>query len=188
MSDMYLYVLSACLFPLYLIDAQLRADMKRLGLNVQFCRVDTDQPVCTTPLSSPCTSQHCPRSRTPNATKARFLLMCARLPQARSCKSTLRASLTQPRHQVRVNAARLRHEIIEMSQEGFKVVLLGHSKGAVDAGAALSIFPELKDSVAALVSLQGPHGGSAIAHDLVHTNIQKSITLGAIEKLLRGCR
>ena len=61
--------------------------------------------------------------------------------------------------------------------------MLGHSKGAVDAAAALSLFPELDETVAALVSLQGPHGGSAIAHDLVHTNIQKSITLGAIEKL-----
>jgi len=118
-------------YPLYM--GQLRADMKRLGLSVQFSRIDTDQPV-------------------------------------------------------RVNAARLRHEILEIGQSGRKVVLLGHSKGAVDAAAALSIFPELADSVAALVSLQGPHGGSAIAHDLVHTNIQKSITLGAIEKLLRGCR
>lgn len=118
-------------YPLYM--AQLRADMKRLGLCVQFSRIDTDQPV-------------------------------------------------------RVNAARLRHEILEIAQTGRKVVLLGHSKGAVDAAAGLSIFPELAESVCALVSLQGPHGGSAIAHDLVHTNIQKSITLGAFEKLLRGCR
>ena len=34
------------------------------------------------------------------------------------------------------------------------MVLLGHSKGAVDAAAALSLFPELGDFVAGLVSLQ----------------------------------
>ena len=94
---------------------------------------------------------------------------------------------------VRLNAARLRHEILEMSQGGpanggRQVVLLGHSKGAVDSAAALSLFPELCDVVAGLVSLQGPHGGSAIAHDLSNTNLQKTVVLGALEKLLRGCK
>ena len=36
--------------------------------------------------------------------------------------------------------------------------------------------------------MQGPHGGSAIAHDLSNTNVQKTVVLGALEKLLRGCR
>ena len=89
---------------------------------------------------------------------------------------------------VRINAARLRHEILEMSANGTKVMLLGHSKGAVDCAAALSLFPELCDVVAGLVSLQGPHGGSAIAHDLGNTNVQKTVLLGALEKLLRGCK
>jgi len=89
---------------------------------------------------------------------------------------------------VRINAARLRHEILELAQEGRRVVLLGHSKGAVDAAASLSLFPELTDFVAGLVSMQGPHGGSAVAHDLSNTNVQKTVVLGAIEKLLRGCR
>ena len=89
---------------------------------------------------------------------------------------------------VRINAARLRHEILEMAQTGRKVVLLGHSKGAVDSAAALSLFPELIEFVGGLVSLQGPHGGSAIAHDLSNTNVQKTVVLGALEKLLRGCK
>ncbi len=95
-----------------------------------------------------------------------------------------------------MNAARLRHEILELAQgsstrpgEGeHQVILLGHSKGAVDAAAALSLFPELHSAVGALVSLQGPHGGSAIAHDLANTSLQKSLALGALERLLRGCR
>lgn len=89
---------------------------------------------------------------------------------------------------VRVNAARLRHEILEMAQSGRRVVLMGHSKGAVDCAAAVSLFPELVEFVAGLVSLQGPHGGSAIAHDLANTELQKTIVLGALEKLLRGCK
>jgi hypothetical protein len=113
-----------------------------------------------------------------------------------------------------------------MSADGRKVVLLGHSKGAVDSAAALSLFPELCSVVAGLVSLQGPHAGSAIAHDLSNTQLQKTVVrcdrhmtprvdqavgavggcpsvqrnrhlracgrvaqvLGALEKLLRGCK
>ena len=89
---------------------------------------------------------------------------------------------------VRVNAARLRHEVLEMAQEGRRVMLLGHSKGAVDATAAISLFPELCDFIAGVVSLQGPHGGSAIAHDLSNTELQKTVVLGALEKLLRACK
>jgi len=91
---------------------------------------------------------------------------------------------------VRVNAARVRHEILELAQGSrSRVVILGHSKGAVDAAAALSLFPELVDPVAALVSVQGPHGGSALAHDLANTTVQRSVALNMIvERLLRGCR
>lgn len=67
-------------------------------------------------------------------------------------------------------------------------MLLGHSKGAVDVAAALALFPELCDFVSGVVSLQGPHGGSAIAHDLANTQVQKTVVLGALEKLLRGCK
>eukprot|EP00308_Calcidiscus_leptoporus_P024380 CAMPEP_0119374074 /NCGR_PEP_ID=MMETSP1334-20130426/28824_1 /TAXON_ID=127549 /ORGANISM="Calcidiscus leptoporus, Strain RCC1130" /LENGTH=602 /DNA_ID=CAMNT_0007392025 /DNA_START=72 /DNA_END=1880 /DNA_ORIENTATION=- len=90
---------------------------------------------------------------------------------------------------IRVNAARIRHEVLELSETGRRIAILGHSKGAVDAAAALSLFPELCDSVAALVSLQGPHGGSAIAHDLSHTQVQRNLALSyVLEKLLRGCK
>lgn len=90
---------------------------------------------------------------------------------------------------VRVNAARILHEVRELHHEtGRRVIILGHSKGAVDAAAALSIFPELCPMVAALVSVQGPHGGSALAHDLAHTRVQRSVALELLERLLRGCR
>ena len=50
-----------------------------------------------------------------------------------------------------------------------KVCLYGHSKGAVDALAALSLYPELESRVAAFVSAQGPHGASWVAEDLSQT-------------------
>ncbi|XP_028798882.1 uncharacterized protein LOC114754263 [Neltuma alba] len=49
-----------------------------------------------------------------------------------------------------------------------RVLLLGHSKGGVDAAAALSLYwSDLKDKVAGLALAQSPYGGSPIASDLL---------------------
>ncbi|CAI7863545.1 unnamed protein product, partial [Closterium sp. NIES-54] len=49
-----------------------------------------------------------------------------------------------------------------------KVLILGHSKGAMDAAAALSLYqPLLLDKVAGLVFIQSPYGGSPVASDLL---------------------
>ncbi|XP_020094094.1 uncharacterized protein LOC109714084 [Ananas comosus] len=49
-----------------------------------------------------------------------------------------------------------------------RVLLLGHSKGGVDAAAALCLYwSDLKDKVAGLVLAQSPYGGSPIASDLL---------------------
>lgn len=68
------------------------------------------------------------------------------------------------------NNARVLKEYIEEIYWGSKkrVMLLGHSKGGVDAAAALSMYwPELKDKVAGLVLAQSPYGGSPIASDIL---------------------
>ena len=92
---------------------------------------------------------------------------------------------------VRENAGRLRHEVLELAAtaegEG-RVVLLCHSKGGCDATAALTLFPELLPCIAAVVTMQSPHSGSAVAHDLAHTEVQRSIAMSALEKLLRGSK
>lgn len=50
---------------------------------------------------------------------------------------------------------------------GKRVMLLAHSKGGVDAAAALSIYSqELRDKVAGLALVQSPYGGSPIASDI----------------------
>jgi pimeloyl-ACP methyl ester carboxylesterase len=49
------------------------------------------------------------------------------------------------------------------------VVLVGHSKGAVESLSTLALYPELRRHVRAVVALQAPYGGSPIAHDLTES-------------------
>jgi triacylglycerol lipase len=65
------------------------------------------------------------------------------------------------------NVARVREALLDAAYFGRSVVLVGHSKGAVEAMAALSLHPELRAPVRALVALQAPYGGSPIANDLI---------------------
>ena len=46
-----------------------------------------------------------------------------------------------------------------------------------------------RDALSVLLAIQGPHGGSALAHDLANTTVQRSVALNMLlERLLRGCR
>ncbi|PIA64778.1 hypothetical protein AQUCO_00100327v1 [Aquilegia coerulea] len=67
------------------------------------------------------------------------------------------------------NAWELKQYIEELYWgSGKRVMLLGHSKGGVDAAAALSIYSsELKDKVAGLALVQSPYGGTPIASDIL---------------------
>nr|VDD16404.1 unnamed protein product [Brassica oleracea] len=74
-----------------------------------------------------------------------------------------------------------------------KVLLLGHSKGGIDAAAALSLYwPDLKDKVAGLVLAQSPYGGSPIATDILregqlggYVNMRKIMEI-MIFKVIKG--
>lgn len=70
---------------------------------------------------------------------------------------------------VETNALELKEYIEELYWgTGKGVVLLGHSKGGVDAAAALSIYRnELRGKVFGLVAVQSPYGGSPIASDIL---------------------
>ncbi|CAN1125956.1 hypothetical protein LINPERPRIM_LOCUS4757 [Linum perenne] len=72
--------------------------------------------------------------------------------------------------------ASVEHNALELKQyidelywgSGKRVMLLGHSKGGVDAAAALSIYSsDLKDKVAGLALVQSPYGGTPIASDIL---------------------
>ncbi|KAL3814983.1 hypothetical protein ACJIZ3_016251 [Penstemon smallii] len=74
-----------------------------------------------------------------------------------------------------------------------RVLLLGHSKGGVDAAASLSMYwDELKDKVAGLALTQSPYGGSPIASDILregqlgdYVNIRKLMEI-LICKVIKG--
>ncbi|KAI3814243.1 hypothetical protein L1987_18993 [Smallanthus sonchifolius] len=74
-----------------------------------------------------------------------------------------------------------------------RVLLLGHSKGGVDAAAALSMYwPDLRDKVAGLALAQSPYGGSPIASDILresqigdYFNVRKLMEI-LICKVIKG--
>ncbi|XP_059651623.1 uncharacterized protein LOC132299162 [Cornus florida] len=74
-----------------------------------------------------------------------------------------------------------------------RVLLLGHSKGGVDAAAALSMYwADLKDKVAGLALAQSPYGGSPIASDILregqlgdYVNVRKLMEI-LICKVIKG--
>lgn len=95
---------------------------------------------------------------------------------------------------VEKNARELKEYIEEIYWGSKKrVLLLGHSKGGVDAAAALSIYwPELKDKVAGLALAQSPYGGSPIASDIMregqigdYFNVRKLMEI-LICKVIKG--
>ncbi|KAJ9564410.1 hypothetical protein OSB04_000376 [Centaurea solstitialis] len=74
-----------------------------------------------------------------------------------------------------------------------RVLLLGHSKGGVDAAAALSMYwSDLRDKVAGLALAQSPYGGSPIASDILregqigdYFNVRKLMEI-LICKVIKG--
>lgn len=83
-----------------------------------------------------------------------------------------------------LNAARLRLALtnIHRGSGGRKLVIIAHSKGMIDTSLALALYPELRRVTHAVVSLQAPFGGAAIAEDIMHGNPAASQVL---EQLLQ---
>lgn len=95
---------------------------------------------------------------------------------------------------VEKNARELKEYIEEVYWGSKKrVLLLGHSKGGVDAAAALAMYwPELRDKVAGLALAQSPYGGSPIASDIMregqigdYFNVRKLMEI-LICKVIKG--
>ncbi|KAF9602654.1 hypothetical protein IFM89_030542 [Coptis chinensis] len=67
-----------------------------------------------------------------------------------------------------------------------RVLLLGHSKGGVDAAAALSMYwPDLRDKVAGLVLAQSPYGGSPKASDILQEGQLEDLAYEKRKEFLR---
>jgi pimeloyl-ACP methyl ester carboxylesterase len=69
---------------------------------------------------------------------------------------------------IETNARQIRDSIMAMPEEAGppRLVLVGYSKGAPDILEAVVRYPEIRDRVAAVVSLAGAVGGSALAKDM----------------------
>jgi len=67
-----------------------------------------------------------------------------------------------------------------------KFVILGHSKGALDAATAFVLHPELIPKVSAFIAFQSPWGGSAIANDILSAHHRRSVSSAFVEKVLNG--
>ncbi|XP_006663151.3 uncharacterized protein LOC102710448 [Oryza brachyantha] len=92
------------------------------------------------------------------------------------------------------NASEIKEYIEEIYWGSKKrVLLLGHSKGGVDAAAALSIYwPQLEDKVAGLALAQSPYGGSPVASDILregqlgdYVRLRKLMEI-LVSKVLKG--
>jgi triacylglycerol lipase len=51
---------------------------------------------------------------------------------------------------------------------GDRTVVLGHSKGGVDAAATFSLYPEVRSGVRAFVAVQSPYAGTPVATDIAN--------------------
>ncbi|MGB5425420.1 MAG: hypothetical protein WBN95_01415 [Gammaproteobacteria bacterium] len=71
------------------------------------------------------------------------------------------------------NARQIRDAIMEMPQEGTQpdLILIGYSKGAPDILEAVVNYPEIRNRVAAVVSIAGSVGGSPLANDATQSQL-----------------
>ncbi|GLJ12066.1 hypothetical protein SUGI_0183220 [Cryptomeria japonica] len=94
---------------------------------------------------------------------------------------------------VKTNAQELTKQIENLYlNHGKKVLVLGHSKGGVDAAAAMAThWPVLKEKVAGLALVQSPYGGSPIASDIlgegqIAENVKRIILEFLMCKFIKG--
>ncbi|KAK9742765.1 hypothetical protein RND81_03G196000 [Saponaria officinalis] len=87
---------------------------------------------------------------------------------------------------VEKNAREVKQQVEEIyNRSGKRVMLLGHSKGGLDAAAALSMYWfDLRDKVAGLVLAQSPYGGTPVASDIARQGQIGDIFLRAMAFLV----
>lgn len=86
-------------------------------------------------------------------------------------------------HTVAFNAEVIRKAVVASTRP---VILIGHSKGGVDAAAALMLYPEIQGKVHALVTMQSPYGGTHVANFIKNTSPIFTAAKGAIESIFKG--
>ncbi|WP_143178072.1 alpha/beta hydrolase [Cystobacter ferrugineus] len=84
------------------------------------------------------------------------------------------------------NVKVVREALLDAIHFGRTVVLVGHSKGGVEAMSTLALYPELRRHVRAVVAMQPPYGGSVIANDLVTTPALRQMLDVTFPSLFQG--
>eukprot|EP00466_Bigelowiella_natans_P020017 jgi/Bigna1/69187/fgenesh1_pg.8_\ len=85
------------------------------------------------------------------------------------------------------NVQSLEKEIQSMNRfHGKKVILIGHSKGGVDAAATLSLKPDVKSMVRGLITVQSPYAGAPLAEEALSDWQLQDVLKGWVENYLRG--
>lgn len=84
------------------------------------------------------------------------------------------------------NVEVVREALLDAVHFGRTVVMVGHSKGGVEAMSTLALYPELRRHVRAMVAMQSPYGGSVIANDLVTTPSLRKLLDVAFPSLFQG--
>jgi triacylglycerol lipase len=83
-------------------------------------------------------------------------------------------------------ARAVREAVLAIAREGRPAVLVGHSKGPIDAHAALVLHPEICPHVRALISLQAPFAGTPLATDPAASRLLRRLIDAAIRVLFQG--
>ncbi len=86
---------------------------------------------------------------------------------------------------VAANAEAVRVAVEEVAAEGKRVILVGHSKGGVDAAHAI-VAHDLYRHVRAFVTVQAPHGGTPMVDLFAGSGPLEVLTRGLVTKVLRG--
>ena len=73
-----------------------------------------------------------------------------------------------------------------MLNPAVRLVCIGHSKGVVDATAAVAMFPHFAQHVDGMVSMQAPYAGATVVHDLTKTQVQQKIASTLMKRLVGG--
>jgi triacylglycerol lipase len=102
--------------------------------------------------------------------------------------ASLEVHVAKVKTQARVeeNAKIIRDALLEACKSGKQVVVIGHSKGAVDAMSSVSLYPEIRHRVRALISMQGSYGGSIIASDLLDSKTLAPVARATVSRLFGG--
>lgn len=97
------------------------------------------------------------------------------------CTLNTAASMEDNAHIIAANVRNLTRDY-----PGRKVMILGHSKGALDTATAFILHPDIIPSISAFIAFQAPWGGSTIANDILSAHNRRAVSSAFIEKVLNG--